>query len=126
MTRVIIAGSRDYTYKETLYQVADKVLSTINGDIEIVSGGCRGADALGERYALDHGYSLKIFPAHWKKFGKKAGYIRNKEMAEYASKENGILIAFPLGESRGTNIMISLANEYGLKIYIAKSEVKSE
>ena len=123
LTRVIIAGSRDYTYKETLYKVVDKVLSEINDNIEIVSGGCRGADALGERYALDHGYGLKIFPAYWKKFGKKAGYIRNKEMAEYASKENGILIAFPLGESRGTNMMISLADDYGLKIYIAKSEV---
>ncbi len=30
---------------------------------EIVSGGASGTDAMAERYAHEHGYSLQIFPA---------------------------------------------------------------
>ena len=43
---------------------------------------------------------------------------RNEEMAKYTSKNNGILVAFPIGESKGTRNMIKLAKQYGLKTYI--------
>jgi hypothetical protein len=47
---------------------------------------------------------------------KKAGYIRNKEMAEYASKTNAICIAFPVGESKGTRMMMKLAHEHNIEV----------
>jgi len=90
------------------------MLSKITDDIEIVSGGARGADALGERYAKDRGYSLRVFPAEWDRYGKRAGYLRNAEMAKYANA----LLAFWDGESRGTRHMIQIARESGLKVGI--------
>ena len=36
-------------------------------------------------------------------------------MAEYASEENGMLIAFPIGEARGTKMMIKLAHEHDIE-----------
>ena len=59
----------------------------------------------------------------WAKFGKAAGPIRNKTMAE-----NGdALIAVWDGTSRGTKSMIDLAQKLGLKVFIYKSsQLKSE
>lgn len=115
MTRIIVAGSRDFADKERLYKALDSHLAYINDGVEIVSGHCRGADILGEQYAREHNIPLIVFPADWDKYGKRAGYIRNKQMAEYASEENGVLIAFPIGESRGTKMMIKLARDYDIE-----------
>lgn len=112
MTRIIICGSRNFKDKELLYANVTDVLSkeeNINDEIEIVTGGCRGADEIGKQYAIEHGYKHTEFPADWSKYGKKAGYIRNKKMAEYASKTNAICIAFPVGESKGTRMMMDIA-----------------
>ena len=89
-------------------------------ELEIVSGTARGVDQLGERYALERGLKLKKFPANWDKYGRKAGYLRNKEMAEYAR----ILIAFWDGKSKGTKHMIDLAQKYGVFIIIERIWMK--
>ena len=49
------------------------------------------------------------FPANWKKYGKKAGPIRNETMAKNAEG----LVAIWDGQSRGTTSMINLATRYG-------------
>ena len=114
MFKVIIAGSRTFQDYELLKSYADYKLSHIDDTIEIVSGSARGADALGERYAKDRGYCLKIFPADWERYGKAAGYRRNAEMAGYADA----LIAFWDGKSRGTMHMINLAKQHKLKVAV--------
>lgn len=118
MTRIIIAGSRNFQDEGLLFNTLDKIISEINDDIEIIHGNCRGADLIGEKYALANDLKVIAFPAYWKLYSKKAGYLRNLEMAKYASEVNGILVAFPLGESKGTRMMIKLAEQYGLKVYI--------
>lgn len=123
MKRVIVAGSRYYDDKEVLYSILDKVVAELGDNIEILSGNCRGADRLGEQYAVEHGITVKKFPAHWMRYGNRAGYIRNKAMAEYAGEENGYLVAFLLGESKGTKMMIDLAKKHGLKICIIKNGI---
>ncbi len=113
MYKVIIAGSRDFTDYALLCSFADEVLAGAE-DIEIVSGGARGADGLGERYARERGYALKVFPAEWKKRGRAAGPIRNGQMAGYADA----LIAFWDGQSSGTRDMIRKAEERGLRVQV--------
>jgi hypothetical protein len=111
--KVIIAGGRNFNdynllsknvYEFTLYQP----------DIEIVSGCANGADKLGEKYANFYGIPIKRFPADWNRYGRQAGYLRNKQMAEYAD----MLIAFWDGKSKGTKHMIDLAKINNLKIHI--------
>jgi hypothetical protein len=115
--KVIIAGGRDFNDYSILAESCNLILSDLE-DIEIVSGRARGADSLGENYALEKGYGCKIFPADWEKYGKAAGYKRNSEMAEYAD----MLIAFWDGTSRGTGHMIDIAKKRGLKIEIINYE----
>lgn len=116
MFKVIIAGSRGFDDYELLKSYAGMKLSKIFESVEIVSGGARGADALGERYAREMGFSLKVFPTEWDKYGKSAGYRRNAQMADYADA----LIAFWDGESPGTKNMIQLAREKGLRVGVKK------
>ncbi len=113
--KIIIAGSRDFNNYELLKEKIDFLTSKISENIEIVSGNARGADALGEKYAKENNHDLKLFPADWS-IGKSAGYIRNKQMADYADA----LIAFWDGESKGTKMMIELAKQMNLKVKVVK------
>lgn len=116
MIKVIISGGRDFENYALLKFKCNAILKDINDEIQIVSGGSKGADTLGERYAKDKGFICKRFEAEWDKNGKAAGPIRNEEMAKYAD----YLIAFWNGKSIGTKSMISKAQNVGLKIRIIK------
>lgn len=110
--KVIVAGGRDFDN----YNLLEEKINEINIPItEIVSGGARGADHLGEIYASRHNIPLKFFPANWNQYGKSAGIIRNREMAEYAD----YLVAFWDNYSHGTKNMIDtmkLLNKKGTVI----------
>jgi hypothetical protein len=111
MKRFIIAGGRDFSDYEYL---KEKCFNILPNDCEVVSGGAKGADYLGERFAKENEIQIKKFPANWNLHGKSAGPIRNKQMAEYADA----LICFWDGESRGTKNMIDEATLRGLEIHI--------
>ena len=118
--KVIVAGGRDFKdYNYAMQSIASILLGieSNSDEIEFVSGHAKGADAIGEQYAKEYGYKLKLFPANWDKYGKSAGVIRNKEMAEYASPD-GVLIAFWDKKSRGTANMIKEATRCGLKVCV--------
>lgn len=124
MIKVIIAGTRDFNDYAFLKKNVDYFLQGINPnneEIEIVSGNARGADKLGERYAKEHNLPVKLFPANWDKYGKRAGYLRNQEMANYAD----VLIAFWDEKSKGTKHMIDIAKKQGLTVIVVGYEYKS-
>ena len=112
--RLIIAGTRTFSDYNLLQTTVDFLLRR-KGEVEIVSGGARGADRLGELYARRHNIPLKVFPADWST-GRSAGIKRNAEMAAYADA----LVAFWDGESRGTRNMIEEANKRNLQIRIVR------
>lgn len=113
---VIIAGGRDFNDYDLLCKTMDSILHDTNDEITILCGKARGADMLGEQYAQDHGYSVRYFPADWKRHGKGAGYFRNTEMARNAD----ILVAFWDGQSRGTKHMIETAKSMGLEVHVER------
>lgn len=123
MFKVIICGGREFSDYELLKKACDYYLSKRieNGEkITIISGGARGADALGEKYAKEKGLDLQIFPANWDKYGKRAGYLRNKQMAEIANACIAFLSSY--GENKGTKMMISIARENKLLVREVKEE----
>lgn len=119
MYKLIVAGSRNYNdyseFKKLIDDNMRRILKVNNAsDIEFVSGGCRGVDKMGEKYAEENGMNVKVFEADWKKYGKSAGPIRNSEMADYGDA----LIAFFNGESKGTLDMINKAKKKKMPITI--------
>ena len=117
VVKVIIAGGRKFSNYKLLKEKSDFYLSdavTKGYKIVIVSGTAKGADKLGERYAKEKGYEIAYFPADWENEGKRAGYLRNEQMAKFADA----LIAFHDGDSRGTKHMIDLASKHDLYIRV--------
>jgi len=116
MYKIIIAGGRDFNDYDLLEKEVSGFLKTLDIDngLEIVSGGAKGVDAMGERFAKENDFSIKLFPADWSKYGRGAGPKRNRQMAEYATH----LIAFWNGESKGTKSMITLAKKNDLNVTV--------
>ncbi len=114
--RVIVAGSRGFNDYAVLQMVCDKLLAKKKQthNIIIISGTARGADTLGEQYARERGYVAERFPADWLQYGKAAGPIRNRQMADNADA----LIAFWDGYSTGTRNIITEARRKGLVVRI--------
>lgn len=122
--KVIIAGSRGFSNYKLLREKCNEYLREKRKDynIIIISGGARGADTLGEKYAQDEGFSLEVFPANWNKFGKSAGFRRNEQMAEVADA----LIAFWDGKSHGTKHMIEIMENKNLLVKIVNYETSDK
>ena len=81
--KVIVAGSRSFRDYKVLCKVLDEMEITT-----IISGGARGADKLGERYAKERGMSLEQYPAQWDRYGNQAGFIRNKERIAHLNDQH--------------------------------------
>lgn len=116
--KVIIAGSRnvdDYKF------VKQAVLDSGFDIREVVSGGARGVDQLGERYARENNLRLRRFEANWLRFKAAAGPIRNRDMVDYAEA----LIAIPLknGISVGTRHIIAVAKKARIPVFVKEYEV---
>ena len=114
--RIVIAGCRDYNNYYEAKEFVEYCLSRIRkeNEIIIVSGGARGADALGERYAKENGFKIERYPAHWEKYGKSAGPKRNEQMAKVAD----CVICFWDKKRKGTKSMMGFAREYNKPIRI--------
>lgn len=115
--KVIIAGSRDFETEEHYLQLEsqmDQLILTFGLPDEIVSGAARGADRLGERYATANGIKITRFLPDWDRHPKRAGFLRNQDMGNYADT----LVAFWDGHSKGTRHMIEYAIKQGLEVVL--------
>ena len=117
LVKTIIAGSRALSAGDVfnIHYYLDKNPVHIT---EVVSGGARGADSIGEMWAEWNFIPVKLFPAEWQRHGRSAGYRRNVDMADYADA----LIAFWDGESVGTKHMIDTAKAKDLLVSVYKIE----
>jgi hypothetical protein len=110
--KVIVAGSRTFNDRALMWEVLSSL--PVAQLTEVVSGGARGADSLGEQWARSRGVKVTRFEADWDRYSKRAGYLRNQQMAEYADG----LVAFWDGKSKGTEHMINLAKRAGLWVLV--------
>ncbi len=110
MKRIVVAGSRDFNNYEKLKNELDIILRFFDkaAELIILSGGCQGTDALGERYAKENGIQTEIFIPEWDKYGKAAGLKRNEQMALLGDA----VICFWDSKSKGTKSMIEEAKKY--------------
>lgn len=114
--KIIITGCKNFHNYEQFIQNTKWILDLHDNNIEIISGGEGGTDALVEKFAQKHSLKLKIFSTDWNKHGKSAEYTKNKQMVKYANK-NESLIVFWDGKSKEIMHIMSLAEKYGLNIY---------
>jgi len=117
MAKVIIAGGRDFNSMKVLEATMKYVMAPDGENIqvdEVITGCAVGADTLGMKWAEANGIPVTKMPASWKEHGKKAGIMRNLQMAH----EGDVLVAFWDTKSKGTGHMISIAQKKGLKVIV--------
>lgn len=124
--KIAIVGSRtfnDYEMLKTFIgQTFENESELFQGkEVEVISGGARGADKLGEQFAKEKGYGLTVFKAEWDKYGKSAGFRRNVDII----KNCDICFAFWDGESHGTQHDIQLCEEYNKRCFICRFDLVS-
>lgn len=113
---IAIVGSRGFTDYETLKSFI-LLRIDLNNIYEVISGGAKGADKLGEQFAREFNLQFNEILPDWNLYGKKAGFVRNKDII----KHSDIVFAFWDGESKGTKHSIELAQEDISKItYVYK------
>ena len=91
--KVAVIGSRTFNDYELVKETLTKLDITL-----LVSGGAKGADSLGERYASENNITTLIFKPDWERHGRGAGMIRNTDIV----KNSDIVVAFWDGSSKGT------------------------
>lgn len=104
---VLVCGGRDYNDAARVDDVLDGVRIH-----KLIHGAATGADAMADRYALDHHIPVETYPADWKTHGRAAGPIRNQAMLVLGKPD--LVIAFPGG--RGTADMIRRAKAAGVRV----------
>lgn len=114
--RLAIVGSRDFTnYNVLKIAISDVFYKNDAFKIkEIVSGGAKGADSLGDRFAKENDIPIKLFLPDWDKYGKSAGFRRNQLIVGNCD----VVFAFWDGKSKGTQHSINIAKELGVSIVI--------
>ncbi len=109
--RTIIAGGRGVTDPKLLEAALANIAWT---PTTVICGGAKGADELGRQWGKLNNVPVEEFLASWDVYGRKAGFIRNAQMAENAD----CLVALWDGESRGTANMITVAKARKLLVYV--------
>lgn len=107
--KLAISGWRGMTSKEHLlvFQQAMEDLLVTHCVIPtlVITGGARGADALGEEWAKDHKIPLLILKPDYEAFGKRAPLLRNTDIVNECTH----LLAFPHASGSGTQDAIRKA-----------------
>jgi hypothetical protein len=78
----------------------------------IIHGGAPGADAMAGEFANVSNIREVVFQADWKKYGRRAGPLRNQRMIDEGNPD--LVVAFPGG--RGTGDMVTRARNAGIKV----------
>lgn len=121
---VVVCGTRTFNDRKLLFKKLDQLTANFLKCV-VVTGGARGADKLAEEWAAKNWYTVVNFYPDWERHGKKAGPIRNREMARFATADGtrtAYCVAFWDGVSRGTADMIEVAKAFDMKVKIIRYE----
>lgn len=113
MSKLAVVGSRSFNNYELLEEEIDK-LSSETKIAQIISGGAKGADTLGEMYASKHDIPITIYKPDWKKNPRGAGLLRNMHIVN----SSDMMIAFWNHKSPGTKHSIECAQKKGIPVKI--------
>lgn len=109
--KLAIIGSRSFNDYSKLKSELKDYVSEVT---QVISGGAKGADQLGEKWAKEMLKPVINYLPDWKAYGKGAGLVRNLQIVESCDT----LIAFWDGQSKGTLYSINKAKKAGKTVKI--------
>ena len=105
--RVAIIGSRNLRIENIEKYIPDECG-------EIVTGGARGIDTCAAEYARSKGIKLTEFLPDYRRYGRGAPIIRNREIIEYAQR----VVVIWDGRSRGSDNVIKECTKRGVDVRV--------
>lgn len=119
--RILFCGSRtfsNYQRVEATIRSIHAEFADLNEPFVCIHGDARGADTMAADACDALGFDEIIaYPADWKRYGKRAGYVRNQQMLDEGHPD--LVVAFRShGESRGTDMMCDLASKAGVMVRV--------
>ncbi len=112
MKKLIVTGLRTCERKDLVYAEISKFIAEIGGVDEIVSGGSSGVDQYTKQYAQEHRIKFKEFVPDFQSHINAATFIRDAEMAEYATH----LLVLSNGISKESKNLIAEAKANNLQV----------
>lgn len=116
---VIVCGGRAYSDRARVFAALDQahakapITLVVHGAcIDTSTGELRGADRWADEWARERGVVVEPHPADFRTWGRAAGPMRNKQMAQAGAHG---CIAFPGGA--GTASMIRCAATFGIPVW---------
>lgn len=94
--------------------------------LEIIEGGAKGADKIGQEWAKEQGRYNTCVPADWNRHKKAAGFIRNSDMANRLTARRDqlgadvMVIGMPGG--KGTKMMLDISKTAGFPVHCLDPE----
>ena len=120
MHRLLVTGSRDWADKNAIEIGLRTVWNSWDNDTDavLIVGRCpTGADKIAEDIWVSWGLTVEPYPADWKRYGRGAGPIRNKQML---NADPDVCLAFMNQGSSGTANMAKLAQKAGLPVVLTQ------
>lgn len=119
--KFVFSGDRYWTNEK----VVQDVLDTLPIGSKIVNGLAQGLDYIADKLSLKGWFTVIRFPAHWDKYHKAAGPIRNRAMIE-VKPDRVFCFHNDIKSSKGTKDMyvecikryipVTLINEEGIVV----------
>ena len=111
--KVLVCGGRNFADVEQLNRVLDEFNEEDPIDT-LLEGGAKGAERMAGMWARNHEprINVEVFPANWDKYGRSAGFVRNKQMLDQGKPF--MVVAFVGGV--GTKMMIKLARDANIPV----------
>lgn len=103
--RVLVCGGRYFDNRDFIWNTLTEWDDSVGGFDVVIHGAATGADSEAMIWAQACGRKHAPFAAEWRKYGKKAGPLRNQRMLDEGKPD--MVIAFPGG--RGTADMVRRA-----------------
>lgn len=104
MTKLIVTGSESYNNYEHFERVIDKMISSIEGGVEIISGRSTGVDNLSKVYTLRRGLDIND-----NFYQGESTVAQSMKMCDYGDR----LVVFSDGKSLRTEQMINYMKKLG-------------
>ncbi len=109
--RLLVCGGREYADRDFVFRVLDAVNRKRPISV-LMHGACpTGADKFADDWLKARGIEPLRFPADWRKYGRAAGPIRNKQMRDEGRPDGAV--AFPGND--GTAGMVAMLREIGIE-----------
>lgn len=113
---VLVTGARDWTNQHLIRAALTWVW---NPNTLLLHGACRtGADALADECWTQWGGTTKPVPADWDRYGRHAGPIRNRQLADHGAD---MALAFVHPRARGTWGCVRLLRNAAIPTYLIRA-----